>query len=116
MNLVARQAVAGREGCDPAVFDAAHAAILRCGPHGPIPIEAKRSNRPLGHSIRSCVRKADLAILEILHPPILPESKPQSAAILIENNHLGLLTAPECCPWKILDQASFPKMGKAFVS
>jgi hypothetical protein len=115
MNLAARQAIAGCEGCDPAVFDAAHAAILRCGPYGPIPIETKVGDRPFGHSIRDGVGKADPAILEILHPPILPESKPQSAAVLIENDHLGLLAVPECCPGKILDQASFPKMGKAFV-
>src|SRR5271165_1486776 len=113
VNSVAGQAVAGCEGCDPAVFDAAHAAILHCGPHGPILIEAKGGNGPLGHSIRGRVRKSDLAILEILYPSILPESsKPQSAAVLIEQDHLDLL----CCPGKILDQVSFPKMRKAFVS
>ena len=81
MNRVARQAIAGCERCDAAIFDPAQAAILRCGPQGPISIETKTGDGALTQPIRGRVRGTDLTILEIHHAPIDPECKPDSTSL-----------------------------------
>ena len=81
IRSVAGQTIPARERCDTTILNPAQAAILRCGPHRPIPIALKMLDGGSPQAISGCVRGAALAILEIPNASVDPESEPHSALL-----------------------------------
>ena len=77
-----------------AVLESADAAPLRCSPQRPCLIELKTGEVALGQPIRGCVRRAQLAILEIRDAAV-PESKLKSDFLTISCDHRSIFVAPQ---------------------